>query len=277
MTVLVDRRVGSRDLVALLPKGYAQETDLEYGDAVVVGNGPDGPVTEAFERKRLADALTCLRDGRFAAHQLIGLRNSYEFVWLVIEDEIRADPRSGILQRRYEQRVKSRRRNSATRVEGRWVDAMFGAKSTIMHRDFMHWLLSMRRKGGIDDFYFTRNAQETADLIWTTHTWRQKDWKQHKSLNVFNTSQHARQTMLFKPPFVMEIAGRYKDVGSDTALAIADRYASAEDFYKAAIAGKVDELAGIVVTVRKDGAEVRLGKVLAQSIVNQTKQRRIIK
>jgi ERCC4-type nuclease len=259
-----------------LPRGYAQLTDLEFADAVVVGNGPDGPVTEAFERKRLADALGCLQSGRFAGHQLIGLRECYEFVWLVIEDEIRADPRTGILQRRYEQRVKGRRKGSG-RVEGRWIDAMFGAKSTIMHRDFMHWLLSMRRKGGIDDFYFTRNAQETADLIWTVHTWRQKQWGQHKSVNVFNTSQHAKHTMLFKPPFVMEIAGRYTDVGYDTALAIADRYSCAEDFYKAAIAGRVSELAEIVVTTRKDGVDVRLGKKLAQSIVNQTKQRRVIK
>jgi hypothetical protein len=76
---------------------------------------------------------------------------------------------------------------------------------------------------------------------------------------------------------VMEIAGRYTDVGYDTALAIADRYSCAEDFYKAAIAGRVSELAEIVVTTRKDGVDVRLGKKLAQSIVNQTKQRRVIK
>ena len=40
-SVLIDRRTGSKDLAALLPKGYAELTDLEFGDAVVVGNGPD--------------------------------------------------------------------------------------------------------------------------------------------------------------------------------------------------------------------------------------------
>src|SRR5688572_2290800 len=92
VSILVDRRTGSKDLIALLPRGYGELTELEYGDAVIVGYGPDGPVTEAFERKRLSDALSCLMDGRFAAHQLRGLRNDYDFVWLVIEDEIRADP-----------------------------------------------------------------------------------------------------------------------------------------------------------------------------------------
>jgi ERCC4-type nuclease len=259
---LVDNRVGSRDLIGLLPTGHAQLTDLEYGDAVVVGYGPDGPVTEAFERKRLGDAMTCIQDGRFAGRQLRGLRESYEFVWLVIEDEIRADPRSGILQRRYEQRVKTAK-GRRSRVEGRWVDAMFGAKKTMMYRDFMHWLLSMRRKGGIDDWAFTRNAQETADLIWTTHTWRQKKWSQHKSVNVFNTSAANKRTMLVRAPFVAEVAGKYDGVGWDRAMAIADRFASVEDFARAT----VEQLVEI------DG----IGKKLAASVVRQTKMRRVIK
>lgn len=267
-SILVDKRTGSKDLVALLPKGYAELTDLEFGDAVVVGNGPEGPVTEAFERKRLSDALACVQSGRFAAHQLIGLRESYDFVWLVIEDEIRADPRTGILQRRYEYTSRTTgalRKNSKIRrrahVEGRWVDAMFGAKSTMMWRDFWHWLLSMRRVGQIDDFAFTRSAQETADLIWTVNTWRQKEWKQHKSTKVFNRA-HERGGLLFRPPLVAEVAGRYDGVGYEKALAIAQRFASVEDFARAT-SRQLIEVEGI-------------GPKLAESIVKQTKQRRNI-
>lgn len=270
-TVLVDRRTGSKDLITLLPRGCAELTDLEFADAVVIGNGPDGVVTEAFERKRLSDALACLQDGRFAGHQLRGLRADYDFVWLVIEDEIRADPRSGVLQRRYESRVKTKRRN-VTRSEGRWVDALFGSKSTMMHRDFMHWLLTMRRKGGIDDFAFTRNAEETAQLIWTVNTWRQKEWRQHKSCEVFNRSAGVKSTALFTPPIVAEITGRLRDVGWHAALAIADRYKRPEDF--AALRATEAELASLVVTTRKDGVKVKLGKVLAKSIVEQWKTQR---
>lgn len=260
MTVLIDRRTGSKDLLPLLPRGCAELTDLEFADAVVVGNGPDGPVTEAFERKRLGDALACLQDGRFAGHQLRGLRNDYDFVWLVIEDEIRADPRTGILQRRYEQRVKGKRRGT-TRTEGRWVDAMFGAKSTIMWRDFMHWLLSMRRKGGVDDITFTRNAKETADLIWTVHTWRQKKWSAHKSVDVFNRSQDRPGSILFRPSLVAEIAGRYDGIGYEKALAISDKFKTPADF----IGATISELMAI------DG----IGKKLAESIVRQSTERKM--
>jgi ERCC4-type nuclease len=248
-------------------------TDLEFGDAVVVGNGPDGVITEAFERKRLADALACIQDGRFAGHQLRGLRADYDFVWLVIEDEVRANPSTGILQRRYESRTQAKKRGRThTRSEGRWIDAMFGSKSTMMYRDFMHWLLSMRRKGGIDDFAFTRSAEETASLIWTVNTWRQKDWRQHKSCDVFNRSAGVRASVLFTPPLVAEITGRLREVGWETATAIADKYACMEDF--AALRATERELAQIVVTTRKDGAQVRLGPVLAKSIVEQWKARR---
>lgn len=263
-TVLVDRRTGSKDLYALLPRGHAELTDLEFADAVVTGNGPNGPETEAFERKRLSDVLACLQDGRFAGHQLRGLRRDYDFVWLVIEDEIRADPRTGILQRRYETRVPKKRRNGSvgagSRVEGRWVDAMFGAKSTITWRDFQHWLLSMRRKGGVDDIYFTRSAQETADLIWTVNTWRQKKWTAHKSVDVFNRSADIKRGLLFSPPLVAEVAGRYDGIGYDKALAISEHFRTPHDFISATVA----ELQAV------DG----IGRKLAESIVRQSNERR---
>lgn len=274
--ILVDLSVGSKDLLDLLPKGYAERTKLEFGDAVVVGNGPTGPCTEAFERKRLKDSLDCLQTGRLAGHQSIGLRDSYDFVWLVIEDEIRKHPETGRLQRVTGRQPLYRRVRGKRVVVGEeifWSDALFGKSSTITWRDYWHWLLSRLRIDGFDDIAFTRNAQETADLIWTTYTWRQKDWKAHKSHKVFNRAHRMKTTMLFKPPLVAEIAGRYKDVGFDTAIAIADRYASPMEFACAT----AHDLAQLVVTERKDGAKVRLGKQLAESIVRQTKERRKIK
>lgn len=261
-TVLIDSRTGSKDLYALLPRGYAELTDLEYADAVVIGNGPDGSVTEAFERKRLSDALSCVRDGRFAGHQLPGLRSDYDFVWLVIEDEIRADPKTGVLQRRRTSSTPSRNRRSRVDASGYWCDALFGAKSTMMWRDFMHWLMTMRRKGGIDDFIFTRNAQETADLIWMVNTWRQKNWTAHKSCDVFNRAQDVGRSVpvMFKPSFTMEIAGKFDGIGYDKAAAIADRFDSADAFWHATV--------GELMTV--DG----IGKKLAQSIVEQRRAKR---
>lgn len=272
--ILVDSAIGSRDLVEarLLPVGYAQLTSLEYGDAVFVGNGPDGTtVTEAFERKRLGDALACIQDGRFAGSQLRGLRDSYDFVWLIIEDEIRAHPQTGILQQRKLVRNAKRRRKDAD-PPGYWCDAMFGARSTMMWRDFMHWLLSMRRVGGIDDFTFTRNAEETAAFIYNVYTWRQKPWRAHKSCDVFNKAHDVdrKSPRLVTPYFTSVIAGKFDKVGYDAARAIGSHFESPDDFWRAG----EEELAEIVVMTRKDGAAVRLGQVAAKSIVEQRRAKR---
>ena len=277
-SVLIDRRTGSKDLAALLPKGYAELTDLEFGDAVVVGNGPDGPVTEAFERKRLDDAMQCVDTGRFAGGQLIGLREAYDVVWLVIEDEIRANPDNGLLQRVFKREIVFVK-NGVYCEKVFWSDVKVGKRRRTTWRDFYHWLLSMRHVGGVDLIAFTRNARETADLIWTVNTWRQKDWKQHKSTKVFNRAHGVKGSALFKPPRVMEFAGRFDGIGYDTAAAIADRYASLEEFFEDVIHSNTvtDRLAKLVVTTRKDGVKVRMGRKDAESIVQQTKQRRNVK
>jgi ERCC4-type nuclease len=277
-SILVDNRTGSKDLHALLPRGYAELTDLEYADAVVIGNGPDGSVvTEAFERKRLSDVLSCIRDGRFAGRQLRGLRRDYDFVWLIIEDETRGHPETGVLQRVTSRQPMYRKIGSRRVVVGeevRWSDALFGAKSTYAWRDYQHWLLSMRRKGGIDDWTHTRSAVETAKFIYTTYTWRQKRWDQHKSVDVFDRSRDSKCGMLYTPSGVtktiMDVARSFKDVGFDTASAFAEYYNSPDDFWRA----PASELAEIVVTVRKDKVPVRVGRVLAESIVRQRMARR---
>ncbi len=100
--LLVDSRAGSQDLVKPLAKilgaGNVEETTLDYGDLAFEGRGAKNTsVLVGIEHKRLADIVACIRDGRFSGHQLPGMRKTYEFSWLMIEGEWRADPASGLI------------------------------------------------------------------------------------------------------------------------------------------------------------------------------------
>jgi ERCC4-type nuclease len=94
--IYVDSRAGSKDLVkplaTLLGANLVEETDLTFGDLYFAGRGIGGhSVAIGVEHKRLGDIIQCCRDGRFAGHQLPGLRKTYDHAWLLIEGAWRAD------------------------------------------------------------------------------------------------------------------------------------------------------------------------------------------
>lgn len=94
--LLVDYRAGSKELVKPLRKilgaGNVDEVTLDFGDVAFAGRGVgDTPLDVGIEFKKLADIVACCRDGRFAGHQLPGMRKMYDYSWLMIEGQWRAD------------------------------------------------------------------------------------------------------------------------------------------------------------------------------------------
>ncbi len=92
--VLVDRRVGSADLLGpLKDAGLPAELDtLEFADIAFTGKGPKGaPIDIGIELKKIGDLVSSLRSGRLAGHQLPGLRAAYEYSWLLVEGQWRHD------------------------------------------------------------------------------------------------------------------------------------------------------------------------------------------
>lgn len=92
--LLIDRRIGSKDLLAPLQAVglEADLVDLEYADVAFFGRGTRGAsVDVGIELKKLNDLVQSLRTGRLAGHQLPGLRTQYEHAWLVVEGLWRAD------------------------------------------------------------------------------------------------------------------------------------------------------------------------------------------
>src|ERR1035437_3942143 len=92
--ILVDRRVGSNDLLApLKAAGFdAQLVELAFGDIAFEGKGLNGtPLNVGVELKRLGDLVSSLRTGRLAGHQLPGLLRTYDYAWLLVEGQWRAN------------------------------------------------------------------------------------------------------------------------------------------------------------------------------------------
>src|SRR5207247_1571928 len=98
--VRIDPRAGSGNLLVWLQRlGIPSRHEwLEFGDAEMVGRGPDGlPVLIGIELKALGDLVTCFIDGRLTGHQLPGLIDRYEVVYLLIEGRMLRDEH-GILK-----------------------------------------------------------------------------------------------------------------------------------------------------------------------------------
>lgn len=262
MTVLVDPSGGSVDLYQLLPPGGSVLSDLilsgsnNRADAAWFGNGPD-PARPPFigvERKRLGDALQCMQDGRLV-EQLRGLVSTYNHVWILIEDEIRPNPLTGILEKLLHEKKKTKHGHGSGSGGGsgggsthfncnskcHWVPALFGSKRKLMWRDFHHWLSSLtygatEQTGIVVRTWFTRSAKETADWIWSEYNWWQKQWSEHRSLDVFETShQRPKKGMMLRPPIEARITKEFDGFGWDRSLAAADRFRSPRELANATV------------------------------------------
>jgi ERCC4-type nuclease len=88
--ILVDGRAGSKELVKpLLALGLpVEETTLDYGDLCFSGRGEKGtPLMIGIEHKKLPDLLQSLTSGRLAGHQMLGMLDTYDRGWLIIEGD----------------------------------------------------------------------------------------------------------------------------------------------------------------------------------------------
>lgn len=304
MTILVDTQHGaghSGDLAPALrrlvvPQSLVEEVHIEYGDVAFAGNGSAGRIVRiGVEIKKVGDVLRCIEDGRFAGSggQLEGLHRDYDVCWLLIEEDLRPDPSTGVLMRRLVQSTvsgrigSSARRGQRSRNQGagvRWVPALFGAKRSMKYGDLMEWLtsiqiLSQAQYGKPLYVWRTADQAETARWVYAQYIWWQKKWEAHKSLSTFNsagwnqgaaagrrkpigfTSEHRR--------FRATLAATFDGVGFDRAMNLANRFSSASDMLNATPAELVT--AASVVAGKRAGNGISLK--LAQKMWEQFRRK----
>jgi ERCC4-type nuclease len=138
---------------------------LTYADACFEGNGPTGHVTIGVERKKIPDLLTCINDGRFTGHQLVGMKKAYRFVFLIVEGEWKPHDETGVLMQLYE-----------SKNGYQWGEL----RPRTMYSKLRRFLFSVSL-GGVVVLY-TRNIAHTAFDITEIYHWFQKPWRDHRSL-----------------------------------------------------------------------------------------------
>lgn len=211
--LLVDPREGSGDLLEPLQSLHLPATSerLEFADVAWEGNGSRGKSMIGLERKKLKDALSSMRTGRFAGHQLPGLVEAYDWVYLAVEGVWREEPETGILQEF---------------VRGGWRDVTVG-QSRFRADELENWLTSMETKYGLR-VRRADNFTQMAFMIARLYRWWQKPWEAHKSGKVIY--QPPPSTVLTaRIPLVRKMANCLDGVGWEKSAAVAQRFRTPVD------------------------------------------------
>jgi ERCC4-type nuclease len=154
---------------------------LEFGDCMFEGHGQFGPALIGIERKRLdvgsQDLLNSMWDRRLSGHQLRGMRESYDYIYLVVEGLWREGPGGEIVVRR--------KVNGKTEW-GPLYGYANGGKS-VSFRQVNAYLdsLTLRVKSGIGEplrIIQTCDAWQTASRYASLYLgFTEKEWHQHHS------------------------------------------------------------------------------------------------
>ena len=224
--ISVDNRAGSAQMAPLL-QGLGMQvelTQMSFGDVAWIGMGVDGaPASVGVEMKSLHDCIACIQSGRFAGHQLPGLIQSYDHIWLLVEGVWRARPRDGVLEYWH------------TDHKGRkFWDAAGGGNRKWMWRDFQGWLMSMSVLGGLR----VQQCQDWPDgaaWIKMAYNWFQRP--EHKSTQVVYSGKqlYSDQALLVKPSLARRIAKELPKIGITKSAAVADRFRTVEEMVNASV------------------------------------------
>lgn len=173
----------------------AEMAHLDYGDAAVEMNGPDGVLMVGIERKRLHDMLNCIDDARYNA-QRIGMKQMYDLSVLLIEGHWKPHDAEGIL------------------MEGHSGGMAWGYMrprgQRVMYAKLYRYLISVRLSGVILDY--TRDPFHTAFNINEWHEYGKKTWDQHTSLKELH--RIAIPTLNAKPSLVRKWANALDMIGT---------------------------------------------------------------
>lgn len=228
MTVTIDPRAGSAQLAPLLRhRGIPVElSTLQFGDAAMIGAGPGGsPVSVGVEVKALGDVLACIQDARFAGHQLPGLCQSYDQVWLLVIGTFRPRSRDGVLE--YQQQN--------GKGAGWWKDASHGRRRSLLYHDLTMWFMSIQIKANVrlaivDDYPMA------VEWLACLHAWWSRGWDDHSAHLAMHDAMRDQlfdRALLTRPSVTRLVAAQLPNVGRTKSAAVAARFRSVKEMVEA--------------------------------------------
>jgi ERCC4-type nuclease len=217
--IFADPRVGSKqtekrshDLTGPLSDlGIDVElTPLDFGDFAFFGNGPEGPLSVGIELKTVSDFINSMLSGRLAGHQIPGLVEKYQRVYLIIEGFYRAKRGSGLLE--------------VPRGAG-WAPLHCGPRP-VFWADVERFITGLEEAG--IRVRRTRTSNETARVIaQVLYGFWQKDYEEHRSFNVlYRPAPLALVRENEATRRVRQVAACLPGVGWKRSKAIAQRFRS---------------------------------------------------
>ena len=184
--ILVDTRAGSRELSPVLRRRFrlpVEDQDMEFGDVAFAGQSSKGWIDVGIEVKKLSDLLSSLDDHRLIGHQIRGMHNTYEEVWLAIIGDWASDKEGRITVPR-----------STRTGKRRWVVEPHNA----MYCDLESRLLTLQLKGGVR-IVRHQSQYQVCRWIGLLYHWWQKRWGDHHTLDVFFTPRPDDRRIFRRP------------------------------------------------------------------------------
>ena len=223
--IYLDSRVGSRELAPLFrPYGIQPKLrELEFGDIAFEGNGPAGRCAICIERKVIADLVACIEDRRLSGHQLPGMAEQYDYVYLVVEGLWRPGPEGGL-------QMGKAQFNGERTLGGYW----FSSRQRLLYRAVNNYLTTLELRAGVV-YRRTLSPEETVAMtvdLW--RWWQEKAWDEHSShLAVYAPARTAEgrgrlQLMRREVPLAERWALQMEGVGQKLAGEVARHFGSAQ-------------------------------------------------
>ena len=222
--IRIDPRAGSCDLIEPLRRIGVEVAvvNMDYGDLAFEGNGPDGAVAIGIEYKKMEDLIQCVNDNRFLGHQLPGMLEAYDHLYLVIEGTPLWQADGGF--KNYEGSLHRWRRSHSN-------ISLMRLLSTVLHIE----ALGARTM-------FLPSQRSALTYIVALYTWWNKKWGDHSKA----PSIHYPMVPLLVPSLRQKIASLLPGIGQGKLMAIEEAFqnsramvnATAQDWIKLKGIGK---------------------------------------
>jgi ERCC4-type nuclease len=241
--ILVDRRIGSKDLLKPLRAAglEAELVELEFADVAFSGRGTKGSSVDiGVELKTLSDFVGSVRSGRLAGHQLPGLRSHYEHAWLVVEGNWRTDDRGNIVT---------------------WQGQSRGwrpLKGNMLASEMEKHVLTFELCGGLHARY-TNSRNDTVRFITNLYRWWTDQALDHHTSHI---AVHDQPTLVPINEWRRAFC-KLPGIGVKSSKAVADYFSNS---MRLATAAGIEEWANIEVHDESTGKTRRLGTSTAQRI-----------
>ena len=184
---------------------------MDYGDAMVTGNGPCGQVDIGIERKRIGDLVNSITTGRLSGHQLPGLLAQYYKVYIIVEGMWiggKAEDELEVKGHGWRELERGRRRFRASDIWG--------------------YLTTLEATGVI--VRTTYDMVHTCQMIKYLAKWWGKEWGAHRGHDVVYKARPPTASLhVEKASLVRRVAAELPGIGWKKAKSVESLFGTVED------------------------------------------------